>query len=52
MVESHLDGEGGVVFWTLAEWSTRGRLAAHRAPLGLEAGGSPLPTCASRYRYK
>src|SRR6478672_8161833 len=37
MVESRLDVGGAVVFWSLAEWSHRGRLAAHLAPLGLEA---------------
>jgi hypothetical protein len=37
MVESRLDVGGAVVFWSLAEWSRRDRLAAHLAPLGLEA---------------
>jgi hypothetical protein len=37
MVESHLDVGGAVVFWSLAEWSHRGRLTAQLAALGLEA---------------
>src|SRR5918995_6882266 len=48
MVESHLDVGGAVVFWSLAEWSDRGRLAAHFAPLGLEAlvpDPRPAPAC-------
>jgi hypothetical protein len=37
MVESHLDVGGAVVFWSLAEWTHRGRLTAHLAALDLEA---------------
>ena len=37
MVEGHLDAGGAVVFWSLAEWSHRGRLTAQLAELGLEA---------------
>ena len=48
MVESHLDVGGAVVFWSLAEWSDRGRLSALFAPLGLEAlvpDPRPAPAC-------
>ena len=48
MVESRLDIGGAVVFWSLAEWSHRGRLQAHLAPLGLEAlvpDPRPAPAC-------
>ena len=37
MVETHLDVGGAVVFWSLAAWTDRGRLAAGLAPLGLES---------------
>jgi hypothetical protein len=37
MVESHLDVGGGVVFWSLAEWTHRGRLTAELTALDLEA---------------
>lgn len=48
MVESHLDVGGAVVFWSLAEWSDRDRLAALFAPLGLESlvpDPRPAPAC-------
>lgn len=48
MVESHLDVGGAVVFWSLAEWSDRDRLAALFSPLGLEAlvpEPRPAPAC-------
>jgi hypothetical protein len=37
MVENHLDIGGGVVFWSLAEWSDRFRLRSGLELLGLEA---------------
>jgi hypothetical protein len=48
MVESHFDVGGAVVFWSLAEWSDRDRLAALFAPLGLESlvpEPRPAPAC-------
>ena len=48
MVENHLDVGGAVVFWSLAEWSDRGRLTTHFTPLGLEAlvpEPRPAPAC-------
>jgi hypothetical protein len=48
MVESHLDIGGAVVFWSLAEWSDRTRLAAELAPLGLGdlvPDPRPAPAC-------
>ena len=37
MIESHLDVGGGVVFWSLAEWTHRGRLTSELTALDLEA---------------
>ena len=48
MVESHLDVGGAVVFWSLAEWTDRDRLAALFSPLGLEPlvpEPRPAPAC-------
>jgi hypothetical protein len=37
MVENHLDIGGAVVFWSIAEWTDRSRLAARFAALELQA---------------
>ena len=36
MVENNLDIGGGVVFWTLADWTDRDKLRAALLPLDLE----------------
>ena len=46
MIENNLDVGGAVVFWSIAEWTDRGRLAARFAQLELEAlvpGPRPAP---------
>ena len=48
MVRSDLDVGGAVVFWSLAEWSDRGRLESEFTPLGLGAlvpDPRPAPAC-------
>jgi hypothetical protein len=48
MVENRLDVGGAVVFWSLAEWSDRGRLAAGLAALGLNSlAPEPMPAPAA-----
>jgi hypothetical protein len=48
MIDRHLDVGGAVVFWSLADWSSRERLHAGLAPLGLgHCAPDPRPASAA-----